>query len=1064
MPPDSFESDVYASNDSMEYNSIEYGDQSKSERFAFLKGIHPDLDDDLHKLKPLQETSVLKRSLTSNTRQSDIFYDKPRDPIYNRSHEHGSLQMDDTINPHFNTPGFSAADEGGGYGFDKNQLHQFYPNEQKFKDSDTRSPFLSKCNSSVSSGLKLRRSDSNSIHSMPALMSKPKVITCTAELNESLESLPFSVDGMERAKKKIQLQAAQIRDLEAKIGQMHVQSKDEMRENKKKILTPEERLKAHKERKKQENKHLEELGKWGKPFPLKRKSLASKVKQRDDFVERLAADPEERRIRDEMEKKVSKTLNRYANSTSGGDSASANVDGWNERKQNKKRLSKGKSRRSLSRKKNLRGSNRDTLMKRLSMSVKERRGSKRDDVPDNLKRTLQGHHIRKIPWRMSNEFIEEVAMEDDEESMLSKDDKHEMIRCHTCQSKTDCEEDVDNPGTFYCARCWEEYESYSVLSEQSNGECHEESFNDDCSELSTDSPNYKHSRPTINEGTINEGALWVVHDNPKLGSRILCSGSKKMNCLLETKDSSKKNCVRIIVGSIDYCGGIRDKVREHSDRGAECIRIGNVRGYLINYNEVQTRLAKDKSVYEFQLDPNRAIQLVGRDAEMSIKEFLQNCQGSVDVILGPQCSPGGWYPLREANKHSRKIAPQFRSKGVGYIRLGDDMGKNGLSFLSIDSCQTFLSNEPAGRKDDNENVLRTMSSFNRRSMRLTDGQFDKREEKPYPQKFRRRTRTCESASYGGEKTYSEVSSDKDESSFSSSQASPNEDCESDSDLSDDEEDDTAKADDLLKELQNCEVTNKIKWKDKADLLIRLGKAIKKGRIGSSSCDKTLNYIQDVMCSKNVNIHVLRSALLVVEKVGMVMKERLPSQIAWKTIMIETLKLLKSKQVSNIAREVLNKLHGRCYTLGNSLISISHVLGMGKGDAGKQSKRKSFSAKKNTPSSTKNNAFQKANNVEVIEWLAARMEIEREEEVIEPILEESGLAKLVNIFLKHESHRDAKCRKNAIDGLLHTLLYGIERLGLTIDEAKELCLELKTNNPRSWGRLTKNMQMMLRGKK
>jgi hypothetical protein len=1056
MPPDSFEIDFYTANDSdgdsIDYNNhIEY-DQSESERFAFLKGIHPDLDDDLHKLKPLQERSVRKRSSTSNPRHSRDVYDKARGPIHNRSQEHGSLQMEHSMNSHLNTPGFSAADEGGGYGFDENQPHLLHTREKIFKGTpEMRSPSISKSNSSVSSGFKQRRSDSNSIHSIPTLMSKPIEITCTANCDDSLESLPFSVDGMERAKKKIQSQAAKIRDLEAKIE--HTQMRD-----KKKILSPEERLRAHQERKRKENKHLEQLGKWQKPTPLRKKSLVSKIKQKDDFVERIAAEPEERRIRDETEKRVAKTLNKYANSTSDIDSPIGNPDGRKDRKQNKKRLSKGKSRRSL-RRKDIRGpkngNRRDNLMKRLSMSVKERRSSKKDDVPDNLKRTLQGHNIRKKPWRMSNEFNEEAAVEDDEESILSKDNNREIDRCHTCQSREDCEEDKDNPGTFYCARCWVEYESYSAFSKQSNGESHGESLHDDCSELSADSSKYENSR-----STLNEEALWVVHDDPKLGSRIACSGSKKMTCLLESKDSSKKNCVRIIIGSIDFCGGIRDKVTKHTDRGTECIRIGNARGYMINYNEVQTRLTKDKSVYEFQLDPNQAIQLNERDAEMSITEFLQNCHGSVDVILGPQCSSGGWYPLREANANSRKIAPQFRSKGIGYIRLGDDMGKNGLAFLSIDSCQTFLSNEPAGRKDDSEHAMRTVSSFTRKNIRSTEGQFKKSRRTSRPQQFQRRTRT------GMKKTYSEVDSD-DDGDDETSQSSSNEDSdsESDSDESDDEEDGLVKADDLLKELQNCEVTNEIKWKDKADLLIRLGKAIKKGRIGSLSCEKTLNYIQDVMCSKNVNIHVLRSALLVVEKVGMAMKEMLPSQIAWKTIMIETLKLLKSKQVSSIAREVLSKLHLRCYTLGNSLIAISHVLGMGKGDGGKQSKRKSLSsARKNTPSSTKNNEFQKANNVEVIEWLAARMEIEREEEVIEPILEESGLTKLVNIFLKHESHRDAKCRKNAIDGLLHTLLYGIERLGLTIDEAKEFCVELKTSNPRSWSRLIKSMQMMLKGKR
>ena len=38
----------------------------------------------------------------------------------------------------------------------------------------------------------------------------------------------------------------------------------------------------------------------------------------------------------------------------------------------------------------------------------------------------------------------------------------------------------------------------------------------------------------------------------------------------------------------------------------------------------------------------------------------------------------------------RKLAPQFRSAGIGYIRLGDDMSRNGLAFVSCDGS-SFIS-------------------------------------------------------------------------------------------------------------------------------------------------------------------------------------------------------------------------------------------------------------------------------------------------------------------------------------------------------------------------------------
>ena len=49
-------------------------------------------------------------------------------------------------------------------------------------------------------------------------------------------------------------------------------------------------------------------------------------------------------------------------------------------------------------------------------------------------------------------------------------------------------------------------------------------------------------------------------------------------------------------------------------------------------------------------------------------------------------------PYWDNDSPPRKLAPQFRSAGVGYIRLGDDMSRSGLAFVSCDGT-SFLSNE-----------------------------------------------------------------------------------------------------------------------------------------------------------------------------------------------------------------------------------------------------------------------------------------------------------------------------------------------------------------------------------
>jgi hypothetical protein len=106
----------------------------------------------------------------------------------------------------------------------------------------------------------------------------------------------------------------------------------------------------------------------------------------------------------------------------------------------------------------------------------------------------------------------------------------------------------------------------------------------------------------------------------------------------------------------------------------------------------------------------------------------------------------------------------------------------------------------------------------------------------------------------------------------------------------------------------------------------------KRKISSSRihCSAVLNYLQDIIGAKNVNIHVLRVSLTAVGMIGRGMKSELASQIAWKTIMIEMLKLLKNKQVNSTVKDILREMHSNnSFTLSNALPMIAHVLGMGK---------------------------------------------------------------------------------------------------------------------------------------
>ncbi|KAL7498964.1 hypothetical protein ACHAWT_010314 [Skeletonema menzelii] len=719
-----------------------------------------------------------------------------------------------------------------------------------------------------------------------------------------------------------------------------------------KKLTPEERLQAHKERKEQENKYKEKTGVWEAPKPLhKGKSLAKKVSENDDLVLKLTADPTQRKKIDEIETATKKA--------------------------NRKMLRSGG----------------DAPPNRPPLSPSSR--SLRRDSRDNERHYEGSHSSQSSPGRRVRHYRSSSP----------------QISCQTCGSCRDCEEDIDNPGIFYCKPCWNEYETSFV-----------------------EAPVLDISSQTAGEVSIEDDvhhALWVVHDNPQLGQNIIYSGPRRMECMLETKDPHKKGCVRIIIGDIDYSGkvehaGIGNKRGNETHLGEECIRIRNARGFYVDHAQVTSKLSKDKSVYEMHLDDESAHVLTGKAATKSVADFFQDCNGAIDVILDPQRDFGGWYPQKEAQKGGRKIAPQFRSKGVGYIRLGDDMGENGLAFLSSNSCSTFLS---------------TASRMSSKTSKSTS-----------PVDFDEPKNAAPAVSVG-----KNSSSRNNQSKLPPNAASQDESDNSDSD-EEGPEDDLPKVSDVLKQLQSPDMIANMKWKEKAELLSYLGQGASK-EDGRQVRPAALNIIQDTLGGKNVNVHVIRSALIASGMIGIAMGPELASQMSWKAIMIETMKLLKSKQCGSVAKTVLAQLHGRCFTLANSLEFISHVLGLGSTASAPKSRKSRVGVSKASPNPRRTSAVN-GNSGEVIQWLAEITERERNLKVIDPMLEKSSLVMLINIFLSYVDHRDQRCRKNVMNGLMQAVLYGVQRLGLDLTRVMRMCSGLKETNPKGWNKIYQNAQAHL----
>ena len=886
-----------------------------------------------------------------------------------------------------------------------------------------------------------------------------------------------------------------------------------------KRLTPEERLEAHLSRKLAETRHKEQDGKWEKPRKLEKTHLCEKVRHNDDLVHRLSATSTERKVIDNVQKNLikynqacsgSRNSLSFDNSRQGNrktlrenpgmhNEKSTEVSG-SKRQESEKSLSSQTRKAAKEKKKKKTRATRNmtadekhvALMNRLAMSMKQRR--KNGDIPTEVKRALRGHHIEKPQWSMSDAFADSADIEfQDEADPAPVNQRHKLgsreidmvptsqrhnegpqhrstaltpgtIRCLTCSSTTGCEEDVDEPGTFYCQDCWEEFEGSQLsdssppdakslnrlqaysLNEKLTGKIFNRTDNspkqDKCPrcmkyftndrEGLSKSPMrccprcvYEDEKsgfevvrispkiPPSKLSSSRENILWIVHDNPKLGSKVTHAGNA-VKCWIETKDPHSKTCFRVLTGSIDYSGPSAGETFDGSDpnlriQGDQCFRVSNLAAYIVDHEKVETKLSKGGTIVEFRLSDDCRAQLT------SLKEFFHGCLGSVDMILDPQVSPGNWYPQREANSVSyTKIAPQFRSKGVGYLRLGDDMGKNGLAFLSDDGCKTFFigpaKNSPKPKKIDN--------SLSRLS---------------YSKKANETSQVINRSTHATRVIGSESEGENSDSDDGDDEGSE-----------DSEEDETSlySLDDIIRRLQDSEIT--MKWNEKAKLVNRLGIIFVREHSmgGNVNYNDVLVVIQTLMASKNINANIVKNAVLLMGQVGESLGKELLSSAFFKTIFMEALKLLKNKQVNGTVKETLARLHGQCFTLSSMTSTIGQALGNGRTSSIRKPK-KAMSSKNGSKVDSS------LNTVDVIEWLNTAIQAERTMNNPTPALDESSLVIISGFFLGEVSHRDQRCRQNVFEGLANVIAYGIQRLGMKVDSALKLCYTLNQINPKAW---------------
>lgn len=225
---------------------------------------------------------------------------------------------------------------------------------------------------------------------------------------------------------------------------------------------------------------------------------------------------------------------------------------------------------------------------------------------------------------------------------------------------------------------------------------------------STPPPTCDHETPSRNRTLTwlkqrrdhHTASVWLVHDNRPLASTMgeLMSTGKPAEILIETK---RGRTLCFVLGQVAFAGAVDDDEAQTSgmlragSRGAYCFRLAPCRAQSVD-PDVERYLPPGSRFTCLPLNLTR--RLSSRD---EIVYFFTDCPGRVDVILSPQrlndngkpCegrpAASCWLPYWDTDDPPRKIAPQFRSAGVGYIRLGDDMAQHGLAFVSADGA-TFL--------------------------------------------------------------------------------------------------------------------------------------------------------------------------------------------------------------------------------------------------------------------------------------------------------------------------------------------------------------------------------------
>jgi hypothetical protein len=429
--------------------------------------------------------------------------------------------------------------------------------------------------------------------------------------------------------------------------------------------------------------------------------------------------------------------------------------------------------------------------------------------------------------------------------------------------------------------------------------------------------------------------LFVAHDNPQVGNTVATQlrTEQGMRLMIESKEDGALSRTCIILATIVYSGPSEGVEQAHTrgQRGSQFIVCTDLKGFRADIKAFPTRTRGD--ILEIDLHAiDASCKVDFDDDEDRLRAFIQACTSRVDVILDPSCSSDSWYPYWEGR---RKMAPQFRSRGIGYLRLGDDMSRYGTAFLSLDAGKTFLDDGATSIVEGE--ALKSSAS----SAALT-----------YPPALGLSpSLRIRAASAGAAHQHRGNSTSSSSSSSSSSSALRPHSSHPSVGLGDG----TAGAGGAVADVQRARDMDELRdivlflrqgggegqqrWADRAERLGRLGQLV--GCLSTNSASATtgsshsssgasptasgmqLSEVISVLhetITRQSNPHVLRAAIGAVRCVGDCCNISMCG-VAWRTLLLETMHLLRatSKTVHDEAREALCMLHTRAKCL-----SLAHL--------------------------------------------------------------------------------------------------------------------------------------------